>query len=257
MNGIAAKAPRGPFHGAIQIIRYNWPWYALGLGMTVTALTVIAGGNLTGPTRLSLMTAVVIADFWLISSVIVSHWIYDRSRIADGEWMTGMLPAECIVLANFHAGLDETSDLITRHHSAARLHQYDFYAASAMSAPSIGRARELQNESSSTPVQYDKLPLAAGSLDAAFVVFSAHELRRPEHRLSFFRELHRCLRHQGHLIAVEHLRDSWNFFVFGPGAFHFLPRSQWLSAFSSAGFMIQKAFRVTPFVTVYHLRSDS
>src|SRR5436190_6210 len=67
------------------------------------------------------------------------------------------------------------------------------------------------------------LPFAGGTLDALFLVFAAHEIRRPELRLRFFQELRRTLAPRGRLLIVEHLRDPANFAAFGPGFFHFLP----------------------------------
>lgn len=258
MNSRPGGGARGAFQGATQIIRFNWPFYAAGILVSAISGVLLLRHATSGLPAALLLTAVAVTDFWLLSSVIASHFIYDRSSIATGGWVAGLLPADCTSIGNFHAGLDESSGFIARHHPAAALRNFDFHDAAAMGASSIERARALQSGGcAATAVKYDRLPLADHALDAAFVVFSAHELRRAGGRLAFFRELRRCLKPDGRLIVVEHLRDVWNFLAFGPGAFHFLPRSAWTAVFSGAGFAPCEGFHVTPFVTIFVLRSTS
>lgn len=258
MSGNPAIRVRGPFQGAVQIVRFNWPWYVLALALSLAAVLYLAMAGPGWMTRLALAVPVGFADFWLLSSLLVSHLVYDRSEIANGGWMAQVLPARPVSIAAFHAGLDETSPHLTRQFPAARLSVFDFHDSSAMSEPSIERARRFSRAApESIPISFAKIPLQDGALDAAFVVFAAHELRRPEDRLSFFEGLQRVLRPGGDLIVVEHLRDAWNILAFGPGAFHFLSMRQWLQAFVGAGFTIQKSFRVTPFVSVFRLRGAS
>jgi SAM-dependent methyltransferase len=252
------RSPRRPgFHGALQIIRYNWPWYAAGAACNLAALLLAASGALRAPALPVLLPALAVADFWLVASFIASHRIYDHSPIATGGWLEGLLPGDCRALANFHAGLDETSGFIAQHHPESAVQNFDLFDAAAMSETSIARARRLNAaQSASTAIPFGSIPLADCALDAGFVVFSAHELRRSSDRLRFFHELRRCLKPRGHLIVAEHLRDGRNALAFGPGVFHFISRSNWLDVFREAGFAIEKEFHITPFVTIFHLRSD-
>ncbi len=41
----------------------------------------------------------------------------------------------------------------------------------------------------------------------------------------FFNEIHRILKKKRPVFLVEHMRDTANFLAFGPGFFHFYPRS--------------------------------
>ncbi|MEO6323363.1 MAG: class I SAM-dependent methyltransferase [Thermoanaerobaculia bacterium] len=254
-------AQRSPYEGALQILRFNWPWYGCAIAITAASLLALwlvePGPWIARP----LLAAVVLADFWLVGSLVVSHLVYDRSAIASGAWLDGLLPQQAVSLASFHAGLDEASGHIALRHPEARLRTFDFHDAAAMREPSIARARALQGGAGaaldSPAISFTHIPLEPGALDAAFVVFAAHELRVDADRLVFFSELRRVLRPGGDLIVVEHLRDAWNFLAFGPGAFHFLPRSTWMSAFGRAGFHVRDERRITPFVALFHLRASS
>lgn len=203
----------------------------------------------------TILPAACLAAFWSLASLGASHLVYDRSKIADGSWIDLALPSQPLSIANFHAGLDETSARLFERFPSARLTTFDFHHPDAMTEPSIGRARSI-SRTGAAPVRihFGKIPLGDGAEDAAFVVFAAHELRKSSERLLFFQELRRVLRPGGDLVVVEHMRDSWNLLAFGPGAFHFLARSLWLRLFSDAGFKLLGAFRVTPFVTVFRLR---
>ena len=123
-----------------------------------------------------------------------------------------------------------------------------------MTEPSIRRARRLTPAAfPALPADPNALPLETGTLEAAFVIFAAHEIRDAEARLRFFRELHRVLAPGGRLLLVEHLRDAANFLAFGPGFLHFLPRGEWLRLAHASGFAIVREFGITPFVRVFLL----
>jgi membrane protease YdiL (CAAX protease family) len=47
------------------------------------------------------------------------------------------------------------------------------------------------------------------------------------------------------------LRDLPNLVAFGPGAFHFLPRQEWLRLAEKSNFSITEELRVTPFVRIF------
>jgi len=256
-------AARGRFHGAIQIVRFNWPWYLAAIVVTVVAVVksgavfaalATVATPLSRALALAAVLAALTADFWLLASLVVSHVVYDRSALATGEWMTASLSGEPRSIGVFHAGLDETSPHVSRLFPAARVQVFDFHDDTAMSEASIERARRIAGNRASTPIRFASIPLEAGALDAALVVFAAHELRKGNDRATFFLELARVLRPEGDLVVVEHLRDVWNFLAFGPGAFHFFARDRWLSAFKDAGLTVDREARITPFVAQFSLR---
>lgn len=236
---------RGKFQGVTQIVRFNWPIY-------LVALVIFVSGDalsfwLPMAWRILLLAGIALAAFWLIVSLAVSHYVYDRGPIYHSAWIKNALPIPPKVWANFHAGLDEFSEILHEAFPASDGSTVDFFAEE-MSEPSIRRAREL-TKAKSTAVDFRSLPFRDQSLDAASVFFSAHELRAEKSRAQFFAELRRVLKQNGRLMVLEHLRDLPNFLAFGPGAFHFHSRASWLRA--AKEFKLTHEFSLTPFVRVF------
>jgi ubiquinone/menaquinone biosynthesis C-methylase UbiE len=168
---------------------------------------------------------------------------------------------------NIHAGLDEASVALQEMFPASEVTILDVYDADDMPEPSIARARQearsglvaVSADFRSLPLadaaaDFRSLPLADAAADLVTVIFVAHELRRREAKEAFFREVERVLKPGGRLLLVEHLRDAWNLCAFGPGAFHFFPRSEWLRVSKTAGLDLEKEFTRTPFVRVFVFR---
>jgi len=242
-------APRGQFDGVLQIVRYNWSLYVaavfasalvVGLVVTIHPPAVLAGVMILGA---------IAAVFWLALSLAVSHYVYDRSDLYRWEWIRERVAPNPRHLVNIHAGLDETSLALQRMYPAAEVTILDIYDPSEMTEASIARARrEARSTVASVKSDSRKLPLQTGSADLITVIFVAHELRRATSREAFFREASRVLLPGGRLLLVEHLRNAWNLAAFGPGAFHFFPRNEWLRVASAAGFQLSAEMSRTVFV---------
>jgi SAM-dependent methyltransferase len=150
--------------------------------------------------------------------------------------------------ATIHAGLDAEVELdaVLAGPCVARL---DIFDASFMTSPSIARARartpSVRQASSCSPTA---LALESEACDAIVVAFTAHEIRDRRAREAFFDELHRSLRPGGRVLIVEHLRDWANFLVYGPGALHFVSRSEWLRLAARAKLAVASETRITPWV---------
>lgn len=245
---------RSPYQGARQILQYNWPFYAAALLLGMVGVVLLITMEMTLWLGLGLCIAIVVAVFWAVASLAVSHYVYDRSGLYKFRWLDELLPQPPAVWVNIHAGLDETSSLLAQQFPHSRGLILDIYEPAQMTEPAIKRARYLTPaEMPATPADYRALPLAPQSCEVAFVLFAAHELRTEAARFAFFSELHRVLEPQGKVILVEHLRDLPNFLAFGPGAWHFLARSTWLRDAHAATFTVAQELKLTPFVRAFCL----
>ena len=239
------------FQGVLQIARFNWPSYVVGLIVTVAAVMV----PLPGVFRAIATMGAAVAMFWLIASLVISHLLYDRSPLRRWTWIEGALGFAPKRWINLHAGLDESTPALRKLSPSSTGRVFDFFDAREMTERSILRARRLaRNEISPEPADFRHLPLADASVDAAMLLLSAHELRTRDARIAFFTELRRALVPDGKIILAEHLRDWKNLLAFGPGFLHFFSRREWRATAAAAGLSVEREFSITPFVRVFVLR---
>jgi SAM-dependent methyltransferase len=251
-----AHFSRGRFTGVAQIVRYNWPYYVgatLAVGAALVWLSVWFG-----PWWLRLLGcgAAALGAFWMMASLLASHWIYDRSALYRWTWIPATLPASPRRWLNLHAGLDESSATLRTLFPQSEGESADFFDAAQMTEPSIARARAQQGEPAAVRVDHRRLPFKEGEFDVVFLFFAAHEIRTRTSREIFFHELRRILAPGGRLLLVEHARDLANFAAFGPGCWHFLAADEWRRLAVLAGFGIATEQRMTPFVRIMLLRKQ-
>lgn len=258
-----AAIPR--LEGTRKILQFNWPLYARGAAACAAAAIAAGLPGLPVVVRAAGAVVAMAAAYLLIASMVVSWWVYDRSNLHRWLYAVASLraptgpgaptglpvagpPASVGRWALCHAGFDETGgalgELLGR--PVATL---DMGAGLPRWSASLGRARAaFPPEEPARAASPDALPLRDGALDMAFLVFAAHEVRRREQRAALFRELARVLRPDGTVVLVEHPRDLANVLAFGPGAWHFYPRREWLVLATGAGFDLAAEVRHTPFV---------
>ena len=244
--------------GLWQIVRFNWPFYAAGVATFATL--ELAGLRLRDGSlwRICLMTVTTFTAIWFAGSLLASWIVYDWSPLGRWEWIVKALGFRPATWINIHAGLDESTpfvrDLLAPSHGRA----FDIFDPGEMSEPSIVRARRLCPPAVRPErVDFHNLPAADESIDAAFLLLSAHELRTEAARGSLFSELHRVLSQSGRVVVAEHLRNWANFAAFGPGFLHFFSRLTWARCFASASFVVDREFSITPFIRVFVLRRSS
>jgi SAM-dependent methyltransferase len=237
-----------------QIVRFNWPYYAV-------AASVVAASAAAVPLlpvawmRYATVAAAAVVALWLIASLVVSWIVYDRSRLMDWDWVLQALGFAPSAWINLHAGHDPASPVLQRIFPGARGRVLDIYDAKEMTEPSIAIARKLAaNAVPAETADYRHLPVPKGTIDAALLLLSAHELRSDAARSALFAELRRVLGPGGRVVVAEHLRDWANFLAFGPGFLHFPSRRTWLRCFSRHRFDVHTEFSITPFVRVFVLR---
>jgi SAM-dependent methyltransferase len=206
-----------------------------------------------------LLAALGLATSWPILSLLVSHYVYDRSALYGGEWLLPTLGQSPLRYATLHVGLDEFSAILQSRFPQSEASVIDFFDAQEMTEPSILRARREHAVALKSAILADfrALPFRDEELDAAFLIFAAHELREADSRRRLFQELRRTLKPKGQILLVEHLRDWSNFLAFGPGFLHFHSRAEWLRATSGANLSFAKEFAFTPFVRVFLLEKSA
>jgi SAM-dependent methyltransferase len=250
---LAVKPMRGPWQGVAQILHFNWRMYLATVAATAAAL--VAWPLLPVAGRVFVPVAVVPVLFWMVASLAVSHYVYDMFPLYDLHWMERALAAAPRRWINIHAGWDETSELLKAIFPDAVGEAVDLFDPRVMTEPSIRQARRASRAAiPTTPARYDALPFENGTVDTAFVIFAAHELRRRDQRVKFFAQVARVLTSRGECLVVEHARDRWNFLAFGPGFLHFFSQREWRQVARQAGLDVKREFAMTRFVHVFILR---
>jgi SAM-dependent methyltransferase len=227
--------------GALQIIRFNRHQYIRGALAVAIAFVFL-------PKPLA-----AIGLFWMLASVAVSHYVYDRSPLYTLSWVPDLLSTVPQRWANIHAGLDVTTGTLRTIFPAQYGVSLDIYDPEEMTEPSIAIARNA-HPSESALANWRSLPFDDGSLEAVFLFLAAHELRNAKARATFFAEIARSLRPGADLIVVEHLRNIPNFLAFGPGFLHFFSARTWRNAASGAGLQLARERNITPFVRAFAFR---
>lgn len=231
---------RGPLSGVGNVIRFNWPRYVIAIVVALVAAALLP--------RLGVLAAaaMTVSLYFVIASLLASWVVYDRSGIYAWTWLRPFLGDARTVL-NVHAGFDGTTSGVTRA-LQRRIHPFAFFDRAQQTEGSIVRA---QNGTRAVRFRSGQLPLRAESCDAILFLFAAHEMRRPAERERCFADAASTLRDGGRIVLLEHLRDARNFAVFGPGAFHFYSRREWLRIAQSARLNVVHEAAMTPFVRLF------
>jgi SAM-dependent methyltransferase len=246
------ESGRKPFQGVLNIIRFNWHFYAISVAMLGVLLFV---RNLL-PESYHTFIAIfcLLAFLGVFISLLVSFYIYDISELYHFIWLKDIHLPENAKIININSGFDETSHLLAIKYKDASLNIFDFYNPVNHTEISIKRARKAYPPYPSTQsVSTTHLPLANQSVDAVFAILSAHEIRNEEERILFFRELFRVVTPDGKIVIVEHLQDFANFMAYNIGFLHFHSRKTWLKAFAASGFNLRKEIKITPFISTFIL----
>jgi SAM-dependent methyltransferase len=244
---------RTRFQGVLNIIRFNWPFFA----STAAGIFVLLAGMAFAPNglRLWLLVGTLAALVGTLISLGVSYYVYDYTDLYELPWLADVpIPAQANLLT-INAGFDETSATLALRYPQAALRVYDFYDPARHTEPSIERARRTYPAYPGTArISTARIPEETASVDAVFLIFAAHEIRDDSERTRFFAEVARVLRPEGRAVVVEHLRDVPNFLAYTIGFLHFYSRRTWLATFQKAGLFVETEQLFTPFVRVFQLQ---
>lgn len=239
---------RSQYQGLFEIFHYNRSFYIRTFAGVIAAIVISVW--LPPAPRALLLAFAGVALFWSCSSLLVSHYVYDRSAFYSLRWLPACLTRRPARWINIHSGIDECSTVIASMFPGSEGTVVDIYDPCEMTEPSIEQARRLASAPCTT-ADWRALPARDLEFDAAFLIFTAHELRHYETRVRLFCEVARVLRAGGELVLVEHARDWANFLAFGPGFLHFFSERIWREAAQAAGLSIRMHRTITPFVHVF------
>lgn len=246
---------RKPFQGVINIIRFNWHFYLLSIGLVFFLFSI----NHFIPAKFQLYALLLPYSIIgvTIISLLVSYYVYDYSDLYKFKWMDQLNIDHSTEIINIHAGFDETSILLNQKFPKSNLQVFDFYDPKKHTELSIKRARKAYPPFPSTQIIHtDNIPLKENSIELIFVILAAHEIRDDQERKVFFQELHRIVKPTGQIIVTEHLRDTSNFLAYNIGYLHFLPKTSWLQTFTGAHLRLVKLIKITPFIRSFILNKD-
>jgi hypothetical protein len=238
-----------PWAGALQILRFNWPDYLAGLGVCALCALVLCWSRFAA-WRLPAAAALAVTAYLLVASLAASHWIYDRSALADWGFVPDWLKSPPGRWMLIQTGFDSTHGQVAGRLPPSPLPVLDLYGTLGVDGGSVRRARQLAERDGLGPF-VTALPQNAASVDAFLAIFALHEIRDRATREEFFRAMTHALVPGGRLLLVEHLRDWRNFLAFGFGFVHFLSESDWRRAAGAARLREVRTARITPFVRVF------
>ncbi|RNL50188.1 methyltransferase domain-containing protein [Pedobacter jejuensis] len=244
---------RKPFQGVLNIVRFNWHFYAIAIILILGMLYI---ANFFERPYIHFIYIFCSLSFASIcSSLLASLYIYDCSGFYLLKWIDKNNQEKIIV--NINAGFDETSYLLQEKYKNAKLIALDFYNPLKHTEVSIKRARKAYPPFPNTMhTKTSSIALETNSVDKIFVILAAHEIRDEIERTNFFLELNRIIKPEGQIYVTEHLRDFKNFLAFNIGAFHFHSKSAWLQNFNNANLNIKKEIKLTPFISTFTLDKD-
>jgi SAM-dependent methyltransferase len=244
---------RKPFQGIGNIIRFNWHFYFLAmLFIAVLWIAAVFNDNISN----GLFSIVIIIMMVMLTSLIVSWYIYDYSDLYQLNWLDKYMNASRDIV-NINAGFDEFSALIQERFFKAALTVFDFYDSLEQKEISIIRAQKAYPAFASTiKIPLKALPLNEGACDVILLLFAAHEIRSDTARADFFKELGNGLKPNGKIIVVEHLRNVVNFSAYTLGCFHFFSLNKWMQTFEKAQLKLTAKEKITPFITIFILQKD-
>ena len=244
---------RKPFQGILNILRFNWHFYAIGF-VIISLFLIIA--PYTNPTISKFIHFIIfLMVLTVFISLVVSYYVYDLSGFYELNWIKNN--DNPISVLNINAGFDETSVLLKTKFKNATFLVLDFYNPKKHTEISIKRARKIYPPNSKTiNISTSKIDLQNNSVDKIFIILSAHEIRNQEERINFFKELNRIIKPKGQIFVTEHLRGFSNFFAYNIGAFHFFSRSNWLNTFDNAKLNVVSEIKKTPFISTFILEPN-
>ena len=252
-------------HGVRQIVRFNWPFYALAGAALLIAPPVIARLPLPGPAaRVFLYAATGLAALWVVTSLVASWIVYDRSPLMRWDWLPRALGFTPGAWINIHSGLDESTPALRALFGAEHGRVFDMFdpGADDRTDPSAGPAfARFASFGGASPMSSDRRPSTS--------VICRSRRGRSRRRSSCSRRTSCAPTRRGWRSSPSCAACSARAAASsspstsatrptssrsGPAFLHFHSRRTWTRCFSRTRFDIHAEFPITPFVRVFVLR---
>ncbi len=245
---------RKPLQGTVNIIRFNWHFYLLAL---IAIVSLLLTADYFPSTAFLCYIGAVLILLPLFISLSVSFFAYDFSPLYSLPWLGHLSGGKNQTIVNIHAGFDETSGILKQKLPHDQFYVFDFYDPAKHTEVSIKRARKIYPATPGTKtIRTNHIPLPNHSVDKAFIIFSAHEIRDRTERICFFKELNRIVKLGGEILVTEHLRNLSNFLAYNIGFLHFYPLKSWQNVFGEASLKVSGQVKTTPFITTFILTKN-
>ena len=139
----SVNVARAKYAGVLSILQYNWHFYAASLCALVGIGALLWFRLLPRAGEALLIGAATLTAFWSLSSLLVSYYVYDNRGVTRWNWIPGILSFPPQRWLNIHAGLDESTLILTQFFPNTRYMVVDIYDPQEMTEPSIARARRM------------------------------------------------------------------------------------------------------------------
>lgn len=217
---------------------------AIGLVAVVASVTVVA---LPDVARIALGLAGLGAVVQTSVALFATWRVFGPDAPGRWEWIRSAASSSRSWL-NLTTGFDDSTGWLRITAPGAGT-AIDVFDPTRRHAAALGRARS-SFPPPGPPVRIADLTdtIQPASVDIVFLLMSAHETHGHD-RAALFAAAHRALVAGGRVVVVEHLRDLANILAFGPGAWHFSGRGDWIASAAGAGLELLDERRLDPWVT--------
>ncbi len=185
----------------------------------------------------------------ILISILAAYLLYDQSDLYRLEQIPDSVDLDGHRNGLFiHASFDSMSRLLEERYPEMDLVVCDIYENRHMDEKMIHYSKRIfPPNSDEIKINPTNLPFEDESQDIIFAITAVHEILQHEKRVAFFMEAKRVLRKNGVIILSEQMRNGINFLFFNIGAFHFLPRKDWLLAIDQSEMTIISTYKVSLF----------
>ena len=241
----ATARPHGPAR-AIDVVGFNVAPFVMGPIAGILAVFVSLA-SLPLLIRIPLALAGLAAIAMTIAAIATTWWVFERSSDRRWAWVAAQAgrPPRWV---NLTTGFDDSSAILRRSIGGVGRSIDVLDPTVELERPLMRARRRFPPAGPSVAPAAVDAEVEPRGAEVVFLLMAAHETHGPA-RTGLLRSAARAITPDGRVILVEHLRNAANIAAFGPGAWHFSTRDEWLATINEAGLHVVVEARLGPFVT--------